>query len=177
MVKKYNKSKTASTGCVPSGWKMREHRKPGDIGWLTYLHGTIYAKEYGFDQTFEAYVAKGLAEFVEAFNPDTDRLWLAEVHGMVAGSIAVVGLSKRTAQLRWFFVHPDYRGRGIGKQLLSKALAFCKEKKYSTVSLWTTSELGVARHLYTQAGFRKTEENAHKIWGKAVIEERYDLHL
>jgi len=65
----------------------------------------------------------------------------------------------------------------LKRQLLSRALAFCKEKKYSTVSLWTTSDLGVARHLYTQAGFKKTEENVHEIWGKAVVEERYDLQL
>jgi N-acetylglutamate synthase-like GNAT family acetyltransferase len=156
---------------------IRDHLKPGDIGWLSYLHGTFYAQEYGYDQTFEAYVAKGLAKFVEKFNPETDRLWLAERDRQIVGSIAIVGQLQRTAQLRWFFVHPDYRRRGIGKQLLSEALQFCKEKKFKAVSLWTTSELDTARHLYTRAGFSKTEETAHTIWGKAVVEERYELRL
>jgi len=156
---------------------LRDHIKPGDLGWLSYLHGTFYAKEYGCNQTFEAYVAKGLAEFVEMFNPETDRLWLAEQGAQTVGSIAIVGQLKQTAQLRWYFVHPDYRGRGIGRQLLLEALRFCKEKKFREVSLWTTSELLVARHLYTNAGFRKTEEIAYTIWGKAVVEERYELRL
>jgi GNAT superfamily N-acetyltransferase len=156
---------------------IRCHLKPGDIGRLIYLHGTFYAQEYGYDQTFEAYVADGLAEFVEAFDPGSDRLWLAERDGQIVGSIAIVRQSKHTAQLRWFFVHPAYRGRGIGKQLLLEALRFCTEKKYKAVSLWTTNELAAAHHLYTNAGFRKMEEIAHPVWGKEVVEERYELLL
>jgi ribosomal protein S18 acetylase RimI-like enzyme len=70
-----------------------------------------------------------------------------------------------------------YRGRGIGKQLLLEALRFCTEKKYKAVSLWTTNELAAAHHLYTNAGFRKMEEIAHPVWGKEVVEERYELLL
>jgi len=151
--------------------------KPGDIGYLTYLHGILYAKEYGYDQTFEAYVAGGLAEFVQSFNLDKDRIWLAETNGRIIGSIAIAGYSKVDAQLRWFLVHPDYRGLGIGKNLLKDALQFCKERQYKTVFLWTTSQLIEAWHLYTRFGFRKTEEKTHNIWGKRVTEERYDLHL
>lgn len=137
----------------------------------------MYAKEYSYDQTFEAYVAGGLAEFVQSFNPNKDRIWLAETNGQIVGSIAIVGHSKVDAQLRWFLVHPDYRGLGIGKELLKDALQFCKECKYKTIFLRTTSELIEAGHLYTCFGFSKTEEKTHKIWGKRVTEERYDLHL
>jgi len=158
-------------------WKIRHHIKPGDIGYLIYLHGILYAKEYGYDQTFEAYVASGLAEFVHSFSSDKDRIWLAETNSRIIGSIAIVAHSKMDAQLRWFLVHPDYRELGIGKELLNAALQFCKECKYKTIFLWTTSELMEASHLYTSFGFNKTEEKTHEIWGKKVTEERYDLHL
>jgi len=158
-------------------WKIRHQIKPGDIGYLTYLHAILYAKECGYDQTFEAYVAGGLAEFVQSFSPDRDRIWLAEANGRIIGSIAIVGHTEVDAQLRWFLVHPDYRGLGIGKRLLKDALQFCKDRKYNTVFLWTASELMEAGLLYTRFGFRKTEEKAHEIWGKRVTEERYDLHL
>lgn len=157
-------------------WKIRHHIKPGDIGYLIYLHGILYAKEYGYDQTFEAYVADGLAEFVQSFRPDKDRIWLAEANGRIIGSIAIAGHSKVDAQLRWFLVHRDYRGLGIGKELLKDALQFCKECKYKTIFLWTTSELMAASHLYTRFGFTKSEEKMHEIWGKRVTEERYDLY-
>jgi len=158
-------------------WKIRHNIKLGDIGYLTYLHGIVYAKEYGYDQTFEAYVAVGLAEFVQSFSSAKDRIWLAETNGQIIGSIATVGHSKVDAQLRWFLVHPDYRGLGIGKELLKEALQFCKERKYKAIFLWTTSELIEASHLYKCFGFSETEKKTHKIWGKKVTEEKYDLHL
>jgi len=158
-------------------WELRHELRPGDIGYLIYLHGMLYAKEYGYDQTFEVYVAHGLVEFIHAFNPYRDRIWLAEVNGRIVGSIAVVRTSKVVTQLRWFLVHPEYRGHGLGKSLMQEALKFCKERKYNSVFLWTTSELNAASHLYLQAGFKKTEVKSHNVWGKFISEERYDLLL
>jgi ribosomal protein S18 acetylase RimI-like enzyme len=157
-------------------WTIRHSLKPGDIGYLTYLHGTVYAREYGYDTTFEAYVASGLAEFVESYDPKKDRMWLVEAKQRIVGSVAIVGRTKLKAQLRWFFVHPDYRGHGMGRKLLSVALQFSK-RQYRTVFLWTTSELDAARHLYQVLGFERTKESEHQRWGKSVMEERYDSQL
>ena len=161
----------------PAKWKLRYHIRPGDIGYLTHLHGVAYAREYGYDQTFEAYVADGLAEFIRSFSADKDRIWLAETNDQIIGSIAIVGHSKVEAQLRWFFVHQKYRGIGMGRKLLNEALHFCREHKYRTVFLWTTSELSTAQHLYTIAGFKRTQKKTHQIWGRTITEERYDLDL
>ncbi len=158
-------------------WTIRHNIKPGDQGYLIYIHGILYAKEYGYDETFEAYVARGLAELIESYNPDNDRLWLAEVEGQIVGSIAIEGYSDTEAQLHWFFVHPEYRGLGLGKELMSRAIEFCKDCEYKIIFLWTTEELIVASHIYTCFGFRRTEDKPHKIWGKNVVEQRYDLLL
>jgi GNAT superfamily N-acetyltransferase len=158
-------------------WDIRHELKPGDIGYLTYLHGILYAKEYKYDQTFEAYVAHGLVEFVKSFNPYRDRIWLAEAEGRIIGSVAIVRSTKLEAQLRWYLVHPDYRGRGLGKILIREALDFCKDRKYNSVFLWTTSELTAAAHLYTEAGFKKKEVKSHNVWGKFLAEEKYELRI
>ena len=171
-----SRKKTARTQSLAK-WKLRHHTRPGDIGCVIRLHGVTYAKEYGYDQTFEAYVADGLAEFVRSFSPDKVRIWLAEAKGQIVGSIAIVGHSKGKVQLRWFFVHPKYREMGMGRRLLIKALRFCKERRYRTVFLWTTSELSAAQHLYMGVGFRRTQKKTHRIWGKAITEEKYDLDL
>src|SRR6202047_1054102 len=46
--------------------------RPGDIGWVTHRHGVLYAEEYGYDEHFEALVAKIAAHFVQAFDADGD---------------------------------------------------------------------------------------------------------
>lgn len=158
-------------------WVIRSNLQPGDIGYVIYLHGTLYRKEYGWDYTFEGYVAEGLGEFVLSFDARKDCLWIAEMDGQIVGSIGIVGESSSQAQLRWFLVHPTMRGRGVGRDLLDKALQFCRERGLESVFLWTVSDLKVAAHLYESAGFHKTEQKTHQIWGKTLTEERYDLSL
>ena len=144
---------------------------------MTYLHGIIHGKECGFDTTFDVYVADGLTDFVKLFSPEKDRIWLAEANNQIVGSIAIVGRTRRKAQLRWFLVHPQYQGQGIGRRLLNLALQFSKRQGYNSVFLWTISELTIARSLYSNAGFRRTKQKTHMVWGKTVTEERYDLRL
>ena len=177
MVKNYGFIESVDANLVLKGWSIRRYFQPGDIGSLVFLHGTLYAKEYGYDQSFEAYVAKGLAEFVGSFDPKYESVWIVVTTGQIIGCIAVARNSEKEAQLRWFFVHPDFRGSGIGTSLLADAVQFCKDHGYKTVSLWTTSELATAQHLYTQAGFQKREEKTHEIWGKLLTEERYELQF
>jgi len=156
---------------------LRTHFKPGDIGYITYLHGTLYAAEYGLDHTFEGYVAAGLGQFANTYNSDHDYFAVAELDGTIVGSIAIVGQPDRTAQLRWFLVHPDARGHGLGKRLLREAVDFCRQRNYKSVFLWTISELTTAARLYRDAGFQLTEQNTHQIWGAVRTEEKYELGL
>lgn len=156
---------------------LRWDLRPGDIGSVISLHGILYAQEYGYDHTFEAYVAAGAAEFAQAFDPHKDRLWIAESGGQTIGSIAIVRRTTSEAQLRWFLVHPNFREIGLGRILLQKALQFCGECGYKIIFLWTVSNLTIATHLYESAGFKQTEEKTSKLWGQTITEERYVLQL
>jgi N-acetylglutamate synthase-like GNAT family acetyltransferase len=155
---------------------IRNQLKPGDIGYLTYLHGILYANELGWDYTFEAYVAGPLAVFATAYN-DRERIWIVEKDGQIAGSIAIVEASEREAQLRWLLLTPDLRGYGLGRLLVEQALEFCKEQGYSSVFLWTVSLLTVATKLYQSVDFHLTEQKTNTIWGAELTEQRYDLEL
>ncbi len=157
--------------------RIRRELRPGDVGEIIKFHGLTYSKEYGYDLTFEAYVAEGLTEFIRSYSPEKDCVWIVEDDDRIVGCIAVFGRSKDCAQIRWFLVHPEYRGRGLGKTLLENAIEFCKRHGYRNVYLWTTSELSVAKKLYTAFGFVKTEEKCHRIWGKDIVEERYELRV
>ena len=155
---------------------IRTTLKPGDIGTIVQLHGTIYAQEYGFDPTVEAYIAGPLSEFVLSAS-SRGRLWIADRDDQIVGCIGIVDVSPITAQLRWFLIVPSARGTGLGKQLLSEAITFCKESGYRNIILWTISALKAAAHLYQAAGFRKVEEKPGRRWGVDVVEEKYELVL
>jgi N-acetylglutamate synthase-like GNAT family acetyltransferase len=158
------------------GLTIRTDLKPGDVGTIVHLHGVLYARERGFDASFEAYVAEPLAQFVRSQNP-RERLWIAERRGQMAGCVAIVAASPTTAQLRWYLVDPNSRGTGLGKKLLNEAVRFAKCSGYAEVILWTESALAAAAHLYRASGFRKTEEKPGRMWGVDLVEEKFELRF
>lgn len=153
---------------------IRTHR-PGDAGLVAHLHGALYAREYGLNDTFESYVLASLADQVKNYNEARDRLWVAECDGRIAGCIGIVGMDGGTAQLRWFLTAPEWRGRGLGRELMDRALNFCRAVGYQRVFLWTASPLKTARSMYQRAGFTLTETREHADWGQRLTEERWDL--
>ncbi len=159
-----------------SAISIRTKLRPGDTGYIVFLHGTLYAAECGWDHTFEAYVAVPLADFALRDNP-RERIWIAEDRSRLVASIAIIETSARRAQLRWFLVHPDLRGQGVGKRLLDASIAFCREVGYTSISLWTVAGLDAARKLYDAVGFTLAEEEMHERWGALVTEQRFELAL
>jgi peptidyl-dipeptidase Dcp len=155
---------------------IRNELKPGDIGYVTYLHGSLYAREYGYGMQFETYVAEGLCEFVKRYNPRMDRVWVCEHGGRMVGFLLVMERDD-AAQLRYFLIEPAYRGIGLGSKLVSQFMDFIRGCGYRKAFLWTTHELTTAARLYSSAGFRLTEEKESTAFGKPVTERRYDLLL
>jgi GNAT superfamily N-acetyltransferase len=163
----------------PAGLIIRNNLQPGDIGGVIALHGVVYAREHGYDYSFEgSYVAATFVEFTDSYAPQNDRLWVAEHEEKIVGAIGIKGRSETDAQLRWWLVHPTYRGFGLGRALLEAAIAFCQQRPYQTIYLWTVNDLHAAIHLYKAVGFKKTDETTHaNLWGRQITEERYDLNL
>ncbi len=157
---------------------------PGDLSCIASRHARLYGEEYGFDATFEYYVMAGMASFLKDWSGCGDprrkgkgNVWVVEQDGLLGGSIAVVETEEKTAQLRWFLLEPEYRGKGFGHRLMEKAMHFCASEGYERVFLWTVSDLLAARHLYEKWKFSLTETVEHHIWGKNLTEERWDKVL
>ena len=154
---------------------IRTDFKPGDIGYVIYLHGRLYSKEYGYSVSFENYVALGLSEFYKDYDPHKDRVWICEHHEKIVGFILAAHRENNTIQLRYFILLPEYRGIGLGRKLMEMYMEFFKSCGYKSSYLWTTKELESAANIYKKSGFILSEEKESSAFGKNVIEQRYYL--
>lgn len=164
------------TASSPEAFVLRAPRA-GDLGWIVHRHGVIYAEEYGYDERFEALVAKVIAGFVEDWKPERDRCWIAERNGQIVGSVFVVEKSKTIAQLRLLLVEPSARGFGLGRSLVQSVIDFARAAGYKKVQLWTQSELIAARKIYKSAGFELVGTEGHESFGKPLKAEVWELAL
>ena len=155
---------------------LRPHR-PGDMGWVTSANAEIYAREYGWDITYEALVAKITAEFIENFDPKRERCWIAEMDGERVGSVFVVRKSDAIAKLRLLIIDPKARGLGLGKRFVDECLRFAKEAGYSSMTLWTQSILTAARGIYARAGFKLVADEPHHSFGADLVGETWERAL
>ncbi len=151
--------------------------QPGDMGWIVQRHGAVYAQEYGFDEHFEALVAEIVANFIEHYDPQRERGWIAEKDGENVGSVLLVKQSDTVAKLRVLLVEPQARGLGIGGRLVDECVRFARQAGYTRITLWTGSTLAAARHLYARANFRVLGTEPQHSFGQEWTAETWELDL
>jgi GNAT superfamily N-acetyltransferase len=149
---------------------------PGDLGAIVSLHGDFYARHWRFPASFEAKVAHELGHFVVRHDAEADLILVARDRDGLLGSLVIDRsvTGEGGAHLRWFIVAERAQGGGLGRKLLSRALAFCDARGYHPVWLTTFRGLEAARRLYEDAGFRPVAESALDQWQGGVVEQRFE---
>ena len=151
--------------------------RPGDLGWVVQRHGEIYARDYGLAQSFEALVARIVADYVDHQRPGRESAWIAQLDGQRAGSVFCVRKDDETAQLRLLLVERWARGHGLGARLVDECIRFARDCGYRQLVLWTNDVLVSARRIYLAAGFELVEEEPHHSFGKDLVGQSWALRL
>jgi GNAT superfamily N-acetyltransferase len=163
---------------MPAGdGTIRRLGRAGDLGWVVMAHGEMYASEYGWDTSFEALVARIVADYAGDHDDTREAAWVAELHGRKVGSVFCIAADDQTAQLRLLLVDPAARGHGIGARLVDECLGFAREAGYKRMKLWTNHPLAAARRIYLSRGFRLAEEEPHHSYGADLVGQVYELDL
>ncbi|GAA0721915.1 MarR family transcriptional regulator [Dactylosporangium roseum] len=144
---------------------------PGDLGWVVQGHGILYSREYGWDATFEAMVARIVADYAESHDPHREHAWIAEVDGVPAGSVFCVRESAETAKLRLLFVDREARGLGVGSRLVDECVRFATRVGYREMVLFTHDVLANARRIYQRAGFVLDSEERKPAYGQDLVHQ------
>jgi DNA-binding MarR family transcriptional regulator/GNAT superfamily N-acetyltransferase len=170
----------------PPSYLLRPPR-PGDLGWVISRNGALYAEEYGWDASYEALVARIVAEYVDGQDPARECAWIAEVDGEPVGCVFVVAddvvADDReegdggTARLRLLLVEPSVRGMGIGGRLVEECLRFARRAGYRRMVLWTNDVLTAARRIYQRAGFELIGSDKHHSFGHDLVGETWARDL
>ena len=149
----------------------------GDLGWVVQSNGSLYAQEYGWDDTYEALVAQIVADFVKNYDPKKERCWIAEKDGEIIGCVFLVKDSDQVARLRLLIVDTKARGLGVGRRLVDECTRFARQAGYKKVRLWTNSVLLAARGIYDKAGYKLVNTEKHHSFGHDLIGETWELDL
>ena len=92
----------------------------------------------------------------ELFRTPQSFYYVAEIDGNVVGGVGIfptAGLPEFTCELVKMYLLPSARGKGLGKLLIEKALAFAKEAGLRQVYIETMPELRQAMKVYEKFGF------------------------
>lgn len=115
-----------------------------------------YAHSLSVDLEFQDF-SKELERLPLEYAPPRGALLLACVGDELAGCVALRPLDAcdyaNAAEMKRLFVHPRFRGLGLGRQLSDLVLDAARAADYSCVLLDTLNDMESARALYEDLGF------------------------
>ncbi|MDF1671543.1 MAG: GNAT family N-acetyltransferase [Roseovarius sp.] len=111
---------------------------------------------------FEAYIAAALREEIDDiacyYGARSGRFFVATVVDQFAGMFGLEQAVSNVAEVRRMYVHPRFRGHGIGRILLAHAEREARRAKHALLILSTSELQTAALTFYRTAGYREVRQ-------------------
>ena len=129
-----------------------------DLDAICRLLILLFEQEADFEPDYERQV-RGVQAILS--HPERGRFLVVTESGHVVGVVSLqflesTALGGRVALLEDMIIHPNRRGQGLGKQLLSKALTHAQEQGCLRVTVLTDHDNRLAQALYEKLGFTRS---------------------
>jgi DNA-binding MarR family transcriptional regulator/N-acetylglutamate synthase-like GNAT family acetyltransferase len=93
------------------------------------------------------------------FNQSYNFWYAVDNTGNMIGSIGLKKIDDHTGELKKFFVHQNYRGKGLAKKLLATLFKAAHKHQFKYLYLGTVDILKAAHRFYEKSGFTRITEN------------------
>jgi ribosomal protein S18 acetylase RimI-like enzyme len=114
-----------------------------------------YAQSLGFSLCFQSF-DKELAELPGDYAPPDGRLLLAEYNGDLAGCVALHKLEPGVCEMKRLYLRPQFRGKGLGRNLAEHIAAEARHSGYQHMRLDTVEPIMKdAVAMYRKLGFKE----------------------
>jgi putative acetyltransferase len=114
-----------------------------------------YAQSLGFSLCFQNF-DKELAELPGDYAPPEGRLLLAECEGQLAACVALHNLEAGTSEMKRLYLRPQFRSKGLGRELAERIIAEARQIGYQRMRLDTVEPvMKDAVALYRKLGFKE----------------------
>ncbi len=151
--------------------------RTGDLAMIAARQSLVYAAENGWGRGLEANEAQTVATFLSRFKPGREQCWIAEMDGVMAGSVLLTDEGDGLSRLRLLYVEAFARGHGLGSRLVEQCIGFAQDAGYHTMTLWTHTVLESARRIYAAHGFEIVDTATHTEFGPQVQGETWRRKL
>ena len=149
--------------------------RTGDMGMIAARQSILYKEMHDWGVGLEIVEGEVTTDFLRDLKPDREQCWVAELCGVMVGSVFLCDDGNGVARLRLLYVEPMARGRGIGEILVKTCLDQARAWGYGQMVLWTHTVLESARRIYAAHGFKITDAAEHNEFGVWVRGETWRL--